>query len=87
MHENLLLKAGLTDNQVRIYDLLLRKGPATAAELTEVTKMQRGSVYYVLDSLIAEELIEKTKRGAKTLFQAAHPTVLMEYINRKKKYN
>ena len=84
-YNHLLSQTGLTDNQVTIYSLLLRKGAMLASAIAKETGMQRGSVYFVLDSLVDEGLVEKSS-GGKTKFSPTHPSQLDAFINKRKQH-
>ena len=84
MNENILKQAGLSDNEIKIYILLLEEGALTGAQIIEKSDIKRGNTYYILDKLLEVELIEKFKIGKKTNFRLQHPDKLIRYIDTKR---
>lgn len=65
MYNDILIRAGLTEEEARIYEILLEKGPQGAGELlTRVKPMKRGLLYKTLDRLAERGLVlQKDVRG------------------------
>jgi sugar-specific transcriptional regulator TrmB len=65
MYEQILARAGLTQEEARIYEILLEEGPQGAGELlVHVKPMKRGLLYKTLDRLTERGLvIQKEVRG------------------------
>jgi len=65
MYEQILARAGLTQEEARIYEILLEEGPQGAGELLRHVKpMKRGLLYKTLDRLTGRGLvIQKEVRG------------------------
>lgn len=74
-----LLEAGLTPHQAALYEALLTHGPLPASKATKIANVPRTLGYVVLDQLVGEGLVTKSKaEGAKTLFAPAHPGTLAD---------
>lgn len=83
---NLLIEAGLSEEQALTYEALLDKGPQRASALADWTGIKRGLTYKVLEQLEAIGLVEKRGgEGSVAVFVAGHPSLLMGNIERKEK--
>ncbi|MDQ5941011.1 MAG: HTH-type transcriptional regulator, sugar sensing transcriptional regulator [Candidatus Dependentiae bacterium] len=83
MYENTLSKAGLSPDQARIYDVLLKNGPLPAGEVSKKAELKRGLTYKVLDELVALGLAKKNEKGKVLRFEPTHPLQLKELAERK----
>jgi sugar-specific transcriptional regulator TrmB len=84
MNPSLLLNIGLSDNEAAIYSLLLQSGELNATQISEQTEIQRSSVYYILEQLEKNGLIEKQELSPrKTTFRCLHPSALKDYIKQR----
>ena len=83
---NLLIEAGLSEEQSLTYEALLDKGPQRASNLSDWTGIKRGLTYKVLEQLENMGLIEKKGgKGSVAVFAAGHPSLLMGNIERREK--
>lgn len=73
-----LEKIGLTSNEVKVYTALLELGPSLAGKITDKSKVNRRTVYDVLESLIDKGLISYMIEANRKIFEAAHPNKLLE---------
>lgn len=80
MYEQILTSARLSENERKVYTLLLSTGEQTAAQISQKTGIKRGNTYYVIDGLVDKELVEEVKKGKKTFFRNTHPQKLEAYI-------
>jgi len=93
MYKELLLDAGLSENEAIIYEYLLKTGKATAGEMIKATPLNRGVTYNTLASLVAKNLVSESKikaRGARgkniiAEFAPNHPENLRIYMEDEKK--
>lgn len=84
--ENILMQAGLSEEQAQVYQALLDKGPERASDISKWTGLKRGLVYKVLEQLTAMGLVaEKGGPGTVAVFSPAHPSLLLSNIERKEK--
>lgn len=74
---------GLSKKENEVYLALLSLGVATAKELSSLTKIDRTSVYDLLDSLIQKNLIFKQKKGNILRFAPHDPKNLLREIKSK----
>ncbi len=65
-----LKELGLTNEEGKIYEILVKKGAQTTLELSRATEINRTRVYRLLDKLkrhgLLEEIVEENKRLVKT---------------------
>jgi len=81
----ILRKIGLTENEVKIYLFLLKRGLSTAYTIGQKTGIYRVHVYDKLEQLINKGLVSYVYEGAKKHFQAAQPEKILQYLEDKKK--
>lgn len=84
--ENILIQAGLSEDQAQVYDMLLERGPQKASSISSWTGVKRGLTYKVLEQLEIMGLVEK-KGGDGTVatFYPQHPSLLMHTLEGKEK--
>lgn len=84
--ENILIQAGLSEEQAQAYQSLLEKGPQRASDLAKWTGIKRGLIYKVLEQLESMGLVSKAGgAGTVATFSPAHPSLLLSNIERKEK--
>lgn len=84
MIEDKLDSLGLSKNETTIYLSLLRKKNARAGELIVITKLHRNLVYQALEKLIERGLVAKIIQSGVFVFEAMHPSHLLEAIDRQR---
>ena len=80
MHEDQLRELGLTDNEVRIYLLLLQHGAMNPAEIAQRLGLHRGYIYDALERMQEKEVINSVLKTNKKYFQATNPENLVELL-------
>lgn len=85
MYERMLLQAGLTEGETRVYLALLRQGPMTKAPLVRAAKISSSKVYEVAERLASKGLLSTVVRNGVQTFSAAPPTRIKEYMTRKQR--
>lgn len=78
--EDLLIKAGLTDLQARIYLYLLSKGSASPPRMSKALKITRTNTYKVLDRLVDLGLVSKVEINKKLVYKAEDPAALSALV-------
>lgn len=73
---NILSYYGLTDNEVALYELLLKNKELDITQLVNKSGFSRSGVYNALDTLFLHELIEFRKDGRRAYYSVAHPNQL-----------
>lgn len=83
MEKDLLLSAGLTEDEAMVYQFLLAQGGSTAGQIIKGVGMKRGHVYGVLKGLVLKNLVEQSERGKVAFFQLDHPTRLYQHVQQR----
>ena len=71
---------GFNEKTATVYTTLLRVNNASASEIAKITGLQRTTVYNILDSLCAKQLIGITFREKSRIYHAEHPEQLIQYF-------
>jgi sugar-specific transcriptional regulator TrmB len=82
MYEDLLIKAGLTTDQSKIYEVLLKSGVSPASKVAVKAGIKRGLGYKVIEQLVSMGLVEKIDKKV-ALFAAAHPSKIKDLIQKR----
>ncbi|VVC03071.1 Sugar-specific transcriptional regulator TrmB [Candidatus Burarchaeum australiense] len=78
-------KMGLTPGERKCYLALLEVGLTSAGPLIKRTGMQKSAVYFCLERLLDKGLASFVIRNNVKYFEAAKPSRLLEYLERKEK--
>ena len=82
-----LVELGLNDKQIKVYLALLELGPSTATEISREANIDRTTSYNILDSLVADGLVNRAGKTKVQKFVAENPDSLVVYIENKIKKN
>lgn len=74
---------GLSPKAQEVYELMLMKGPSTAAALSKELGMPRSTIYLELEALSNLKLISITGSYKKRKFLIDNPSVLIEILEKK----
>lgn len=74
-----LKRAGLKQKEAQIYAALLELGGAYPSKIAEYTKMNRSTVYKILDELVIKGLVSELQKGKKLYYQIEKPEKLVRY--------
>jgi sugar-specific transcriptional regulator TrmB len=85
MNTRILKQIGLTENEIKIYLILLKTGLSTAYEIGKKTGIYRVHVYDKVEQLMDKGLVTHVYKGAKKYFQATNPEKIKQYLEDKKK--
>jgi sugar-specific transcriptional regulator TrmB len=77
-------KAGLTENEAKIYEALLELGARPAGSLSRRTGLHRRVVYDVTDRLIKKGLVGYIIENGTKIFSASNPKRFLEIIEEEK---
>jgi len=80
MHEQQLKELGLTDNEVRIYLLLLEQGMMNPSEISQKLGLHRGYIYDALERMQEKEVVNVVLKTNKKYYQATSPKNLVELL-------
>lgn len=78
-----LKEFGLTDNEVRIYLILLEHGPMNPYEIADKTGFHRGYIYDAMERMQEKGVISSILKDGKKHFQAAPPEGLLDLFRMK----
>ncbi len=84
MLEKYLQDLGLSDKEAAVYVTLLGVDNASVLDLAQKTKINRTTIYLVLDSLMKKGLASEVQENKKTHYQAEPPERLETYVERQK---
>ena len=77
---NQLILAGLEKKAAMIIEILMSTGSASAGMIASRSKIKRPTVYQVLDNLLAQGLINRSKRSGRTMFHLQDPKAFVKQI-------
>ncbi|MBI5398931.1 winged helix-turn-helix transcriptional regulator [Candidatus Woesearchaeota archaeon] len=80
MYEEQLRELGLTDNEVRIYLLLLKQGTMNPSEISKKLGLHRGYIYDALERMQEKEVVNSILKDSKKYFQATSPENFIELL-------
>ncbi|MFH0905773.1 MAG: helix-turn-helix domain-containing protein [archaeon] len=80
---NTLRDIGLTENEDKIYLMLLKLGPCKVSKLSKETQIVRTSLYDILNSLIEKGIVTEHLENSIKIFTAAEPESLVEIYEEK----
>src|SRR4051812_14582076 len=66
-YRSLLASLGLADNEITLYELLLRQGPRSASALADAAELTRTNTYHVLGQLTQKQIVARDDGGAKSV--------------------
>lgn len=81
----ILEKIGLSLNESKVYLALLELGPSLAGKITEKSKVNRRTVYDILETLIERGLVSYVIGANRKVFEAASPRKFIEILKEKEK--
>lgn len=84
MDLSILEKAGLTKNEISIYQTLLKHGSKTATSISKNTGLHRRIVYDSLYRLIQKGIVSYILQNKKRIFQATNPNRFLDIIEQEK---
>lgn len=85
-YNQVLIQAGLSENQAVIYETLLKSGPLRASSLAIRTPFKRQLTYKLLDELVGLGLVIKDEnKGKVAMFEPAHPLKLKQLAEEREK--
>lgn len=83
MHCELLEQLGLSKNEARIYQTLLKEGESAVGKIAIKSKVHRRNVYDSLNRLVEKGLVFEILQRKENHYQAVDPHKLMELVEEK----
>ena len=78
--DRFLRELGLTNNEMRVYKMLLSEGASLAGKITQKTGIHRRNVYDCLERLIQKGLVGYFKENNRKLYSSTDPTLLRDKL-------
>lgn len=72
----MFLALGFSEQEHKIYLVLLQNGALTVAQIAKMTQLHRPTVYQLLPNLLDRQLISSVERGKRTVYMAESPEKL-----------
>ncbi len=85
MHQKELELIGLSPNEAKIYETLLRLGETNVTEITNKSGIHRRNVYDTLTRLIEKGLVFQVFQKKENLYQAVDPRKCLELLKEREK--
>lgn len=79
-----LINLGLSDHESRVYLASLAIGSSTVLKIARAAGLKRTTVYYVIDALERQGLMNVEVRGFKQLYAAESPEKLARLVDRRR---
>lgn len=79
-----LMRFGLSESLASTYLMLLEKGRLRPPELAKLTNETRTNAYSLLNKLVSLKLAHKVEEGAKTTYEAEHPSAFERFVQRQR---
>ena len=77
IEQEILQKAGLTENEAKVYLACLELGTTTVLKINRQTGIKRATIYLLLDALQKKGLIKKVPKKSTTLYAAEDPKKIL----------
>src|SRR3989338_219235 len=84
MHESIIMEAGLSLNEARIYETLVKTGNSSANTLSSKTNISRSNVYDAIARLCKRGLATELFIKKRKYYAPSHPRRLFELLEEKK---
>ncbi len=84
MNSDILLRIGLTRNEVKVYLTLLEMGSTSAGALIKKVELHRTAVYDMLERLIEKGIVTYVMISKIKHFEVVEPHQLLNYLDQKK---
>lgn len=85
MNTNLLIRAGLTEGEIKVYLALLKLGLTTSGPIVTKSGIAKSMVYPVLEKLIHKGLVSYIIKEKTKYFQASDPEKIIDFIEEREK--
>ena len=82
----ILKNFGLSEKEIAVYLALVELGPSSVREIAIKSKVNRGTSYDILKSLISIGVVSYYNKETKQYFMAEQPEKLLSAIDQKKEY-
>ena len=80
----ILKNFGLSEKEIAVYLALIELGPSSVREISAKSKVNRGTTYDILKSLISSGIVSYYNKESKQYFMAEAPEKLLSALDQKK---
>lgn len=84
MYSEILNELGLSINEAKIYETLLKEGECTVSIISNRSKIHRRNIYDSMDRLIEKGLVFQVICKGENLYKPVEPNKLMELVDEKR---
>jgi len=81
MELSTLKNIGLTDGEIKIYQVLLDHGETPANQIIKLTGLKKGDCYNKIYDLITRGFVEERTKDKKKHFRLTHPDTIQGYVD------
>lgn len=85
MIEKTLRNIGLTENEIKLYLVLLKNGPSHSGDIITKTEFQSSVVFHLLDKLIEKGIVGFMVENKKKIYSANDPSVFKGILEEREK--
>jgi sugar-specific transcriptional regulator TrmB len=83
MYEPVFEALGLSKNEAKIYETLIRQSESTVGQIAKSSRIHRRNVYDALDRLIEKGLVFEIMEHRESRYQGVEPKKLLEFLEEK----
>lgn len=84
MDLEILRKIGVSDGEIKIYNVLLGTGATSVDGLNKKTGVDRRNIYDILNKLIERGFVSYMEENGKKTFRASNPESILNYLDEKR---
>jgi len=82
---NTLESLGLSEHEAKIYIAVLVRGSANITDIAKESKINRTALYLYIDSLLKQDLLQKTFKGKRIYYIPKNPKKLLTILEKRKR--
>ena len=83
MYETVFEALGLSKNEAKIYETLIRQSESTVGQIAKNSRIHRRNVYDALDRLVEKGLVFEIMEHRESRYQGVEPKKLLEFLEEK----
>lgn len=83
MDSTILKEIGLTDNEIRVYLVMLEEDENLASKIAEKTKINRSLMYTILNNLMEKGMVSYVIKENRKYFMATDPEKILDVLKEK----
>lgn len=83
MYEDILKEIGLSNNESKVYETLVKEGPLLIQQISDKSGVHRRNAYDSLSKLTEKGLVSESFSKGEKLFKAIEPSRLIDFLKEK----